>query len=74
MEKEILQRLDVIIKLLGGEKEFKSASNHNDREMILKTQNVLNPKLLTEYLISSAGEKVIMNIISRNRKAFKELQ
>ena len=48
-----------------------SGQSNNSGPMSIKVVNVLDPKLVGDYLATAQGEKLVMNIIQRNQSTIK---
>jgi hypothetical protein len=49
------------------------ATSGNEAGQAVRIVNVIDPSLAADYLTSPAGEKSILNILSRNGSAVREI-
>lgn len=61
--KQINNKLDTLIKLITEVPKRPSD----------KIINIINKDSISEYLQSSSGEKVLLNVINRNKKSFQTI-
>ena len=55
----------------GGKAENSGANNSSEKTESLQIVNIIDPSMFDQYIASHAGQKAIMNVISRNPAIIK---